>query len=92
MRGLVPADGRHHPEDIVQTSMAFLKSPDRAVFGSRYFIKDIPFRSRFGNILTRMIFQFFTCKKLIDTQTGLRVFPADMLPELLLKGIVTSMN
>ncbi len=85
LSGLVTADadGQHVPEDILRTSMTFVQSPNRVVFGSRYFTKDVPLRSRFGNLLTRRVFQFLTGKKLVDTQTGLRVFPTSLLPELL---------
>ncbi len=85
LSGLVTADadGQHVTEDIVRTSKAFLRSRNRVVFGSRCFTRDVPLRSRFGNMLTRRIFQFLTGRRLIDTQTGLRVFPAALLPELL---------
>ena len=77
------ADGQHAPDDIVRVAEAFLASPDRVVLGSRTFSSDVPLRSRFGNELTRRIFAFVTGKKLLDTQTGLRLLPRALLPGLL---------
>jgi glycosyltransferase involved in cell wall biosynthesis len=83
--GLVTADadGQHRPEDILLTVGAFQTAPDRVVLGSRRFTGHVPLRSRFGNGVTRRIFGFLTGVRLSDTQTGLRVFPASLLPQLL---------
>lgn len=53
------------------------------MLGSRSFAAHVPLRSRFGNSLTRYIFALVTGAKLADTQTGLRAFPRNLLPELL---------
>jgi len=84
--GLVTADadGQHRPEDIVRVAAALPAAHGRAVLGSRQFSRDVPLRSRFGNLLTREIFQLATGAKLGDTQTGLRAFPREMLAELML--------
>ena len=47
------------------------------------FGKDVPLRSRFGNIATRKIMHALLGQKLTDTQTGLRGIPATLLPKLL---------
>jgi glycosyltransferase involved in cell wall biosynthesis len=78
------ADGQHAPDDIVRVAEQFVQNEKAVVLGVRTFAKDVPLRSRFGNELTRKIFGFVTGKPLTDTQTGLRVFPRDLLPELLL--------
>ncbi|MBW9235029.1 hypothetical protein JQK62_22940, partial [Leptospira santarosai] len=45
------------------------------ILGVRNFdLKDIPFRSRFGNKLTRNLFRYATGIGITDTQTGLRLF------------------
>jgi glycosyltransferase involved in cell wall biosynthesis len=80
------ADGQHTPEDIVRVAESLATAENRVVLGARTFAKDVPLRSRFGNLLTRRIFGFVTGAKLIDTQTGMRAFPRNMLPELLLLG------
>ena len=83
--GLVTADadGQHTVGDIVRVCEAFLAEPKRVVLGAREFQKDVPLRSKFGNVLTRNIFGFVTGTKLRDTQTGLRVFPREMLRGLM---------
>ena len=69
------ADGQHAPADIVKVVRIALENPDQLIIGTRSFQKEVPFRSRIGNILTRMIYGLLTGVKLIDTQSGLRVWP-----------------
>lgn len=45
--------------------------------------EDIPFRSKFGNILTRKILFLATRQNLSDTQTGLRAFDQSLIDEML---------
>ncbi|AOZ92612.1 hypothetical protein [Paenibacillus crassostreae] len=49
------------------------------VLGSRHFTGNVPFRSRLGNSITRMVYSFTTGIKVYDTQTGLRGYSADLL-------------
>lgn len=77
------ADGQHLPEDVVKVGKALCSDPDRLVVGSRGFDRNVPLRSKFGNIVTRHIFWFLVGKKLTDTQSGLRGIPMDMIPTLL---------
>lgn len=79
----VDADGQHHPDDVQNISKDFLKNPDCLVLGSRKFKGEIPFRSRFGNIVTGKVFHLLVGKKLADTQTGLRAIPKRMMEKLL---------
>ena len=77
------ADGQHHPDDIEAVARRLEQHPDSLVLGSRSFGKDVPLRSRFGNIATRKIMHALLGQKLTDTQTGLRGIPATLLPKLL---------
>lgn len=77
------ADGQHLAGDIVRVAEALATAPERVVVGCRRFVGDVPLRSRVGNELTRTVFQFLSGSRLSDTQTGLRGFPASLLPELL---------
>jgi glycosyltransferase involved in cell wall biosynthesis len=77
------ADGQHTVQGILAVADAFCANPKRPVLGVRTFGSDVPLRNRFGNLLTRRIFAFVTGTKLADTQTGLRVFPRFLLPELM---------
>jgi glycosyltransferase involved in cell wall biosynthesis len=88
MDGVVTADadGQHTVEDIVRVAHAMHHADGAVVLGSRRFSAQAPLRSRFGNGLTRHIFAFITGAKIADTQTGLRAFPRDLLPELIALG------
>jgi putative flippase GtrA len=77
------ADGQHTAADIVKVANGLLSSGARPVLGVRGFSSNVPFRSRFGNTLTRYIFAFVTGVKIGDTQTGLRGLPLTLLPELI---------
>lgn len=77
------ADGQHAVDDIDRVAHAAMNLPERLVLGVRQFTKDIPLRSRFGNQLTRFLFQFQTGVKVSDTQTGLRGFHSRLIPFML---------
>ncbi|MGH9604578.1 MAG: glycosyltransferase [Terracidiphilus sp.] len=83
--GLVTADadGQHSAEDILRVANALLAAPGRAQLGFRRFGRETPLRSRFGNGLTRSVFHFVSGCRVSDTQTGLRAFPAALLPALM---------
>lgn len=73
------ADGQHTAEDIEKTASA-QKTNGGLVLGSRAFTGDVPFRSKWGNALTRLVFAIASGKKVYDTQTGLRAFGKEYLP------------
>lgn len=79
------ADGQHVYEDVISTLQQFIENPDALVLGVRTFHKDIPWKSRFGNIITRNVLKILTGLKLTDTQTGLRVIPRAFMKELLVE-------
>ena len=68
------ADGQHKPDDIAKIADSIVQTPDSLVLGVRHFTGNVPFRSKFGNSLTRIVFTFAGGRKLTDTQTGLRGF------------------
>jgi glycosyltransferase involved in cell wall biosynthesis len=70
-------DGQHHIEDILRVARHI--EDGRMVLGVRRFGDDVPWRSRFGNRLTRDLFRAATGHDLQDTQTGLRGFPPGLL-------------
>ena len=75
--GVVTADcdGQHYIEDIIKCAEKLKENPDKLVIGFRNFDeKQVPFKSRFGNKLTRAIFSTFVGIKITDTQSGLRAF------------------
>lgn len=77
------ADGQHLTQDIIKLSKPFTQHPHRLHLGVRTFSETTPWKSRFGNQLTRFIFQLLIGKALQDTQTGLRAIPRDFLHSLL---------
>ena len=83
----VDADGQHLPEDIVRVSAAWEAAPEKLVLGSRRFTGKVPFKSRAGNAITRLVFALSTGVKVYDTQTGLRAFGVFRIPMMLeMKG------
>ena len=81
------SDGQHSPEDIEKVAIATKKHPHSYILGSRNFKQDnVPFKSRYGNIITRNVFKIFVGLNITDTQTGLR----GMSPEVAIKFLATS--
>ncbi len=83
----VDADGQHRIKDVCMLYQASFEQ-DGILLGVRNFDQDdIPFRSRFGNKLTRNLFRYTTGIGITDTQTGLRLFLRKHLKWLLsIKG------
>ena len=82
----VDADGQHLAKDAFRAASEAAKNPGTLVLGSRSLSgqgEEVPLRSRFGNAVTRNIFRMVTGTPVYDTQTGLRAFTADLIPELL---------
>jgi len=78
------ADGQHSPGDIVRVSKALEAYPDSLVLGTRVFSgSDVPFRSRWGNRITALVFHVATRVRCRDTQTGLRGIPAVFMQKCL---------
>ena len=73
------ADGQHRPEDIRRVAEATATRKGGIVLGVRTFEGAVPFRSRWGNGWTRLLFRMLTGLAIRDTQTGLRGIPADLL-------------
>lgn len=77
------ADGQHLPEDIVRCLKCAEENPGALVLGARTFRGDVPARSRFGNTVSRFTFRVLMGKRVYDTQTGLRAFTPELLPQML---------
>lgn len=85
--GVVTADsdGQHAAADIAAVARTMISTAaSRVVLGTRSFGGSVPWRSRFGNRITRILFRLFTGVQVTDTQCGLRALPLTVLPELLL--------
>jgi len=75
------ADGQHRPEDILRVAEA-LTGTQRPVVGVRSLGPKAPWRSRAGNLAVRVLFWPIARRLLPDTQSGLRGFPARLIPVL----------
>ena len=81
--GIMDADGQHLPSDMARVFEGAAANPDKLTLGVRVVGKEMPFRSRAGNSITRFVFRFLTGAKVSDTQTGLRAFSVSLIPEML---------
>lgn len=79
--GIVTADGdgQHAVDDIVKVASELRLRPTEVIFGCRDFRKDVPFRSKIGNVVSRYVYRFLVGLNLSDTQTGLRGIPRRLM-------------
>ena len=77
------ADGQHSLPDIIKISQAMQEHPKHLHIGIREIsTRDAPLRSRFGNRLTRMLFNRLTHNHVQDTQSGLRGIPINLIKQM----------
>ena len=77
-------DGQHSVKDIKKCADMAIKYQDRLILGVRNFTNSsIPFRSKFGNIITRNVLNLLVGVKISDTQTGLRAMSFDIAKKLI---------
>lgn len=84
--GIITADsdGQHTVECIKIVSDALEAHPQNLILGVRDFTGEgIPWKSRFGNKLTKKVFSYVAGIHISDTQTGLRGIPLAFAKELL---------
>ena len=74
-------DGQHSIQDINRVYDK-LNETNELVFGTRHFDRKVPFRSRFGNDLSKATRSLLTKQFIDDDQCGLRGFPCRYLDEL----------
>lgn len=77
-------DGQHVVEDVNRCAELLKENPSKFILGIRDFNdKTVPFRSRFGNKCTNMVFRLFCGMDIGDTQTGLKGIPTDFVYKLI---------
>lgn len=81
--GVMDCDGQHLPEDMKRVFSCTQEGVRELVLGVRAVGKEMPFRSRIGNQITRAVFWLASGVKVSDTQTGLRAFNSSLIPDLL---------
>jgi glycosyltransferase involved in cell wall biosynthesis len=84
---LLDADGQHRVCDALRLLKELRQKQDSLVLGVRKFKGKIPFRSLFGNTVTKFVFRMISGQWVSDTQTGLRAVSKAMVPKLItIKG------
>lgn len=84
--GIITADcdGQHIPNDTLKVAEKLNENNNSLILGTRDFnSKKVPFRSKFGNKITTIIFKLLYGKRINDTQTGLRAIPNEFLLDCL---------
>lgn len=79
------SDGQHTVADVLRVAARLAAQPPgrpATVLGARAFTGPVPARSVLGNRVTARAFHLATGLRLRDTQTGLRGYPAALLPWL----------
>lgn len=79
----VDGDGQHGPDDIYACGEAMLNT-DKVILGCRDFSEpQVPFKSKYGNNITKFAFRALCGIKISDTQTGLRAISSKYLVNML---------
>ena len=74
------SDGQHKPEDIKRVYDFYIRNSNGGiVLGSRKFDNDVPFKSSFGNNVSKGLLRLCLNHHLNDNQTGLRAFDYKLL-------------
>lgn len=84
IRGIITmdADGQHRVEDLNNLYKEFSKNDDVIILGSRDFLKkNVPLRSKIGNIIISKMLAKKTNVYVKDTQTGMRIIPEKYLKQ-----------
>lgn len=76
----VDSDGQHCVEDVIKMTEALNENPDSLILGVRDFDQDnVPFKSKFGNKITKFVMKLLYGGNISDTQTGLRGIPNKLI-------------
>lgn len=79
------SDGQHTVTDVLRMVESLHENDEGLLLGSRDFSKNnknVPWKSRFGNRTTSVVFKLFYGQWVEDTQTGLRGFARELLPAM----------
>jgi glycosyltransferase involved in cell wall biosynthesis len=79
----IDGDGQHRPEDIPRLVQAAARFPGRIVIGARLHDKaNFPRRRYYANQFGRFLISWAAGAPIADTQSGFRVYPAELLRRL----------
>lgn len=68
------ADGQHDANDVKNICKEIYDSKDQLIIGYRKNLVDLNLKKRIGTIILKVLFSIIYQKKIIDVQSGLRVF------------------
>lgn len=78
------SDGQHKIGDLIKCGESLVRNPKSLILGCREFDGErIPWKSKFGNELTKKVCSYLCGIRVSDTQTGLRGIPKEFMSELL---------
>lgn len=78
------SDGQHAVADIGACAKSLMHNHDKLILGCRDFKKaNVPFKSRYGNIITSSVMRLFVGVNISDTQTGLRGISKELMRRFL---------
>lgn len=80
----IDADGQHLLKDAAAIGDTLNANSEKLILGTRSFDKEVPLRSKIGNLLTRYVFKLVVGTGIQDTQSGLRGIPMSLIRSLLL--------
>lgn len=81
-KGVITADsdGQHTVQDVLKLEKSIQENTECLTLGVRDFNRDnVPYKSKFGNKMTRSIIKLLYGGNISDTQTGLRAIPNGVL-------------
>lgn len=76
------ADGQHKPEDIPRLVKILKEDNLDIVVGGREFDENMPLVMKVGNMIIQKIFRVLFKVNIKDTQSGLRLFKAEIYPKI----------
>lgn len=81
---VIDCDNQHDIEDMINCCKMAIKHPDSLVIGVRDFsLQNVPFKSRYGNRITRLMINWLFNCDIKDTQTGLRAITPNIAKKLI---------
>lgn len=85
-KGIITADsdGQHLSTDTLKIANTLIENQDSLILGTRNFNKkEVPFKSKYGNKITSVVFERKHKIKINDTQTGLRGIPNNFIKNII---------
>ncbi|MGN0132568.1 MAG: glycosyltransferase [Lachnospiraceae bacterium] len=80
----IDSDGQHTVPDIIACRKSLKEHGDSLILGCRNFREaNVPFKSRFGNIITSKVMKILVGIDISDTQTGLRAMSRELMKKYL---------